>query len=616
MFKRLKKDILNYKQVALVIIAIVSGGVLSVFRYNLAAHIVIIIACVVVVVPLILDMMQTIRSGQYGIDILAITAIVTSIILREYWAAIIIVLMLTGGESLEEYAETKAKNELKSLFDLRPKKAHLVRGRKTVDISVHSVEVQDKLTIFPGEVVPVDCIILDGASSIDESSLTGESIPVIKIVGDQILSGSVNVEGALIVQAVHKSKDSQYEQILKLVRSASTTQSPFVRLADRYSIPFTVSAFIIAGSVWFISGHALRFLEVLVVATPCPLLLGAPIALISGMSRAAKNGIIFKTGSAIERASEVQTVAFDKTGTLTMGRPTVSTIKTYNNYTKTDVIMYASALESSSNHILASAIHAKSKALHAKNLVAKQVQEKIGHGLSGRLQGKTIQLGRLDMLANEPITMPKKFILPKIKTTAVYIAVAGSLAGIIEFTDEIRPESPTTIERIKALGIKNILMVTGDNLLAAKSVAKKLHIDNVHADCLPVDKILAIESTPHHPVAFVGDGVNDAPVLTAADVGIALGARGSTAASESADVVILHDNIEQIATAFEIAKRTFFIAKQSILIGIIISLLLMGVFATGIFRPVYGAVTQEIVDILVILNALRALGGKKNKIIA
>jgi heavy metal translocating P-type ATPase len=611
MIKKLIHFFKDYKQLGFVVVSILAGLVLDLTGKDTAAHWVLGLSAAINLIPLIWGMIQDLRNGIYGVDILAATAIATSVILHEYWAGMVIVLMLTGGEALEDYAERRAKTELSSLLSRKPKKAHLIRGTQTIDVNVKDIQAGNKLTILPGEVVPVDCVILEGTSSFDESSLTGESLPVEKGVDDELLSGSVNIEGAITVKALRSAADSQYEQIIKLVRSAAASQAPFVRLADRYSIPFTAVSFIIGGAAWFISGQAVRFLEVLVVATPCPLILGAPIALISGMSRATKHGIIVKTGSAMERLAEVKTVAFDKTGTLTRGIPEVDSIKTYNKFNKNDVLGFAAALEQNSNHILATAIINAAVGQNIKLQKAKKVKELAGHGLNGRLGGHDVIIGRLSLLGDQNVELPKAFNPNTFKHTTTFVAVDSKLAGAISFVDKIREEAKATLERLKKAGITHTLMVTGDNPVTAQNIAKQLGITDVQADSLPGDKIMAIEKVRDRPVAFAGDGVNDAPVLTAADVGIALGARGSTAASESADVVVMMDDLSKVASSIEIAKRTFFIANQSILIGIALSLGLMAVFATGRFKPVYGAAIQELVDVTVIVNALRAHGSFK-----
>ncbi len=615
MLKRLRSFFGEYRSLGIVTITIIASLILDLSGYDTSAHWLLGLVSLGIIVPVTWEMIETIRSGRYGIDLLAITAIVTSVILHEYWAGVIIALMLTGGEALEDHAEKRAKSELTDLLERKPKRARLLKGTRMMDVTVHSIMKGDKLVIYPGEIVPVDAVIIEGASNFDESSLTGESIPVSKQINDEILSGSINIDGAITVKALHAAADSQYERIIKLVKSASASQSPFVRLADRFSLPFTFVAFLIAGAAWLISGEPIRFLEVIVVATPCPLLLAAPIALISGMSRAAKYGVIVKTGSALERLAEVETVAFDKTGTLTVGVPSVGTVDTYNKFSSQSVLLYAAALEQSSNHVLAKAIiEAADKGSDKKLAKAKLVKEIAGNGLQGRLNGKTVLVGRLSMLQDQGVSFPKNFKETYLKQTATLVAVDGELAGIITFRDAIRPNAKSMLRRIKKAGIENVVMVTGDNTAAAVAVAKELNIVDVYPDCLPADKLAVIDQLPNRPVAFVGDGINDAPVLTAADVGIALGARGSTAASETADVVILLDNVSRVADGIEIAKRTFGIARQSILLGIILSLGLMGVFATGAFKPIYGAAVQEVVDVAVIFNALRAHGsGKRSK---
>ena len=554
-------------------------------------------------IPLLVDMWEDIRTGRYGIDILAATAIVTSVVLQQYWAAIVIVIMMTGGTALEDYAERRAQGELKALLERAPQLAHVIRGRKSLDVTAAEVRTGDKIIIKAGEVVPVDAVILEGTASFDEASLSGESLPVRKDVGEQILSGTINLDGVITARALHSAADSQYEQIVKLVRGASAHPAPFVRLADRYSIPFTVTAYIIAIAAWVIGHHAIRFLEVIVVATPCPLLLAAPIALISGMSRASKYGIIIKTGSALEKLAEAETFAFDKTGTLTRGELEVDTVKSFKPYTNNEILSLSTSLEQGSVHVLAQALVKATEAAHIRFTKAKHVQEFSGRGLKATIHGKEVLVGSLGLLEEHQVHIPKR-VVPK--QTATYVAIDSTLAGIITFNDELRPESKQTLQQLKEFGIKHLLMVTGDNTAAAQAIAQKLGIDNVHAEASPADKLQTIETLTDRPVAFVGDGVNDAPVLTAADIGISLGARGSTAASESADIVIMQDDISFVAQAVSIARRSFSIAKQSILIGIMLSLVLMLIFSTGKFPPLLGAVLQEVVDVFVIFNALRA----------
>lgn len=605
----------DYKYFSAALLGLLVGLGLELGGLHTASHWVLGTVSILSILPLLTGMWEDLRSGAYGIDILAVTAIVASVLLHEYWAAIVIVIMLTGGEALEDYAEHRAKSELDSLLSKVPNKATVIRGRKTVEVAAHDVVVGDKVILKPGEVVPVDAVILEGSGDFDESALTGESLPVHKSNDDTILSGSINADGAITARAIHDAKHSQYEQIVKLVQAASNSQAPFVRLADRYSVPFTIIAYAIAVSVWIITKDPMRFLEVIVVATPCPLLLAAPIAIISGMSRSSKQGIIVKNGGSLERLAQAKAIAFDKTGTLTQGRLKVMAVEAIKPFDADTVLAAAASLEQHSNHVLAQATVTAATERKLKLTKTKQLKETAGQGMSANCNGKQVVVGRLDHLKQAGVELGKAVKQPK--QTASYVAIDGKLAGMITFEDTIRSESKATINRLRELHYGNLLLVTGDNKANARDVAAEVGIDeaNVTAEALPADKLRTIEKLEDRPVVFVGDGVNDAPVLTASDVGIALGARGSTAASESADIVIMHDDISRVATAAAIAKRTFKIARQSILVGIVISVGLMAVFATGRFNPLTGAILQEVVDVVVIFNALRAhLASKEERI--
>lgn len=601
----------EYKQFGLVIISLVIASGLRLAGFESASNIILLISALLNLMPLVWGMIQDLRVGTYGVDVLAATAIISAVLFREYWTAMIIVFMLTGGEALEDYAETRAQSELSALLERAPQIAHVLRKGKEIDVKVSEVKEGDKLIVKPGEVVPVDALILEGSSDIDESSITGESLPVSRSVNQELLSGTVNINGALTVKALQTSANSQYSQIIKLVKTAQNSKAPFVRMADRYAVPFTLLSFTIALGAWALSGDSLRFLQVMVVATPCPLILGAPIALISGMSRAAKHGIIIKNGGALEQLARIKTLGFDKTGTLTTGIPKVNKVTAFAKFKKEDVIKSAATLEQGSSHLLAKTILEYAESQNIKLTKAKHIKEMSGLGLEAVISGNQVLVGRLKLMEQENIKLPNTSELEKVKGTAAYVAINGQLAGVITFEDKIREETKATLDKIKSVGIKHLLMVTGDNKFTADNIASKLGIDNVTADALPADKLIAIENMSERPVGFVGDGVNDAPVLTASDVGIALGARGSTAASESADVVVMTDNLEQVAVGIAISRRTMRIAKQAIMTGIILSVILMFIFATGKFAPIYGAAIQELVDVVVIIYALRAHSDRK-----
>ncbi|HEX7963295.1 MAG TPA: heavy metal translocating P-type ATPase, partial [Candidatus Saccharimonadales bacterium] len=561
-------------------------------------------------IPFLVGIWRDMRAGKYGVDILAAVAILSSVLLHQFWAGIVIVLMMTGGDALEDYANHRAERELDALLTRAPQKARVLRGRKEVEVAATEVRKGDKLIIRPGELVPVDAEIIDGSATFDESSLTGESLPQPHDPGDQLLSGSIDLDGPVTARAIHSAENSQYQQIIRLVASAKRSQAPFVRLADRYAIPFTAISFVIAFSAWVVSGHAIRFLEVIVVATPCPLLIAVPVAIISGMSRAAREGIIMKTGTALERLANIRTFAFDKTGTLTSGTLKADKVTTFGRTSRTALLGLAASLERNSGHAQAAAIVSKAHAEHAKELVVRNVREIAGKGLVGTVQGRDVIIGRLELLEEHGVQLPKGFSAGQFNRTAAYIAADGDLAGVITFTDEIRKESASTLDELRAAGATDFMMITGDHPNTAKAVARTLGIETVVAGALPGEKIQAIETIAQHPVAFVGDGVNDAPVLTASDIGIALGARGAAAASESADVVIMQDDLTRVAHGVRIAQRTLGIARQSVLVGIGLSIVLMLIFASGRFLPIYGALVQEAVDVIVIFYALRAHSAK------
>ena len=604
--RRVFRFVQHYKLLCFALATAGIAAVLSLTRHGNLANIALTIVSVVALIPLVVRMVQDLRAGRYGIDILAALAIGTSVVLGQYWAAIIIVIMLSGGKSLEDFATARAQSELKALLKHSPQIAHIQRKKQIVDVKASEVRESDVLVIRPGEIIPVDAIITDGSTTVDEASLTGESLPLPKDIGAQVLSGSVNLEGLITVRALRRAADSQYQQIIRLVTAAAEHPAPFARLADRYSVPFTVIALTIGGMAWILSHQAIRFLEVLVVATPCPLILATPIALIAGMSRASRDGIIIKTGTALEQLAQAKVFAFDKTGTLTYGQPQVQQIHTFTPFSQKEVLSYAAAIEQGSNHVLAAAI--KNAAIHEQLKLpkARHVQEIAGRGLEGRLHNDTVIIGRLSLLTSRGVLLPKQFEPSDVAQMATFVAINGKLAGYISFIDTVRSETKTTLELLRQLSSPRFLMVTGDNRSTAAAIAKGLGIDDYSSEALPGDKVRAIEAIKTRPVAFVGDGINDAPVLMAADVGIALGARGSTAASESADVVIMRDDLRYVARAVAIAKRAFQIATQSIFIGIALSIILMFVFATGKFPPVAGALVQEVVDVLVIMNALRA----------
>ncbi|MBR2763207.1 MAG: cadmium-translocating P-type ATPase [Lactococcus sp.] len=596
----------NWQKLSLTFIVAIIALILDFgFEQPTMTRLLVTVVGVILAISMFIEMIKTLRSGRYGVDLLAIIAIISTLIIGQYWASLIIIVMLVGGESLEDYAANRASRELHKLLENSPTFAHKKVGDNYVDTPIDEIEIDDVLLVKASEVVPIDGVVLEGSSWFDESSLTGESEPVTKELGDDVLSGSINGETAVMIRASKKASDSQYQKIVQLVKESEATPAQFVRLADRYAVPFTIVSLLIAGAAWFISGDMTRFAEVLVVASPCPLILAAPIAFVGGMSRSSRNGLLVKNGTTIEKLSLAKTVAFDKTGTLTTGILQVKSIMPEtSNHSEDDLLQIAASLEIGSNHILAKSLvkYAAEKGLALIEVT--DLRESTGLGLSGIIQNKNYRIGRANFANAEN---------EKVSGTAVFLSENDTFIGKILFEDKIRPESQHVIERLKAQEVQHILMLTGDNQKTAELVAGELGITEVHAGLMPSEKIGILKELPetHRPMVMVGDGVNDAPALALSDVGIALGASGSTVASESADVVVLRNDLNLVPESIKISRETMKVAKEAVLIGIFICIALMLIASTGILPAIIGALLQEVIDTVSILYALKALKDRK-----
>lgn len=570
----------------------------------------------VVIVRTGTGMVRDVLRGHYGLDILAVVAMAATVAVGEYVAAVIIVLMLSGGEALEEYAAARARAELTTLLERAPQVAHRIpsssaaagNGDQPVeDIPVDAVEPGDVLLVRPAEVVPVDGELLEEEAAFDESSLTGESLPVVRTRGDGVLSGSLNGARAVRMRAVSRAADSQYQSILRLVARAEEDKAPTVRVADRFAVPFTAVSLVIAGLAWWLSGDPVRFAEVLVLATPCPLLIAAPVAFLGGTSRAARLGIVVKGGATLEALARARSVAFDKTGTLSRGRPELARVEAVPWLEPDELLRLTASAEQHSSHVLAEGVV---RAARARGLALSEpweAEEHATHGVSALVEGRRVVVGKLRFVQeSDPTAYPTALGAGE---TSVAVAVDGRFAGNLVLVDPLRPNAAATVAVLREMGIADVTVLTGDNRTTAHSLAEQAGIDveDVHAELLPEDKVRLVASREHRPVIMVGDGVNDAPVLAAADVGIAMGARGATAASEAADVVITRDNIGKVVQAVEVGRHTYRVALSAIWIGVVLSLGLMGVAAFGYIPAVAGALTQELVDLAAILYALLAL---------
>lgn len=603
----------RYPVITLTVIVFVVVGVLHAAGEATIGRWVATVFVAAVVVWTLVGMVRDVLRGHVGLDILAVVAMVATLAVGEYIAALIIVLMLSGGEALEDFAGRRAKRDLSALLDRSPRSAHVLvhpedaGSDEAREVPVDDVAVGDVLLVRPAEIIPVDGELLTDSASFDESSLTGESLPVTRGAGDEVLSGAINGSRAIRLRALRTGADSQYQQIVALVAQAESSHAPIVRLADRFAIPFTAVALVLAGTAWALSGDATRFAEVLVLATPCPLLIAAPVAFLGGLSRAAKSGVIMKSGAVIEQIARVRSAAFDKTGTLTQGRPELVEVRPAPGFDADEILRYAASAEQYSSHVLADGIRRAASARGLELHGATEASETATNGVSATIGGRAVVVGKPAYVASLAPDTVRAELAPG--QAAAYVAVDGQFAGVLVLADAARPEAPAVISWLRTHEVDRLAMLTGDVETTAASIGRQVGIDEIHAELLPPEKVrLAAEMQPR-PVLMVGDGVNDAPVLAAADIGIAMGAKGATAAGDAADVVILVDSLAKVVDAVAIGRHTLRVALTAIWIGIGLSVGLMVVAMTGVIPAVVGALVQELVDLATILYALRALSG-------
>jgi heavy metal translocating P-type ATPase len=565
-----------------------------------------------VLAGLTVSMIRDVLAGRVGVDAVAFVAMGGSLLLGENLAGIVVAVMYAGGNLLEDIAVSRAERDLRSLIDRAPRVAHRRVGSAIEDVPVERVFVGDDILVLAGEVVPVDGIVTGQSATVDEAALTGEPIPVSRQPGDLVRSGSLNAGQAFEIRASATAEQSTYAGIVRMVSAAQTAKSPFVRLADRFALLLLPITLLVAAAAWFLSGDPVRALAVLVVATPCPLILAAPVAFIAGVAQAAKRGILIKGSGPLEALARTHTAIFDKTGTLTVGGARLVAIETAPGHNAEDVLRVAASLEQASHNVVAAAIVDAATTRGLKLTVPSNVRETVGSGLEGVVVGRSIRVG-----SHQLVFGSRKLDAWAVRTVrraawrsalSIFVAEEGRTIGALLLADELRRETPRAIQSLRVAGLSRIVMVTGDRADAAETIGAALDLDAVLADREPADKVDAVASEQRrYPTIMVGDGINDAPALAAANVGIAMGARGASASSEAADVVILVDRLDRVSDALVIAKRTRRIAMQSIVAGLGLSGLAMLAAALGLLPPVAGAVTQEVIDVAVILNALRAL---------
>jgi len=594
----------RYPVVALAATGLIAGLVARfAFRDPVAADRVFFFTLLAGGVPLVARTLWGMLRGRLAADVVAMLAIAGAVVFQEHFAGAVVVLMQSGGEALEAYAMHRATASLETLLARAPKVAHRLLPTGLEDVPVEAVRADDRLIVKPGDLVPVDCEVVAGTSSVDQSALTGEPLPIRALPGTVLMSGSVNQDGALTVRALRPSAQSQYQQIIAMVAHARREKPPIVRIADRFAVWFTPVTLAMCGVAYLVTGTPASVLAVLVVATPCPLILAAPVAVIAAISRAAAEGIIVKTGAAIEQVGRARVVVFDKTGTLTLGRPLVQDVIVMDGRSADEMLRLAAAVERLSAHHLGHAVAEAARRL-GPELSAEDVRETPGLGVTGRVDGHVVAVGSAAYLASRGLAVHDG---PAERTTA-FVAIDGRVAGAITFADQLRHQVPALMQRLTKLGVVDTVMLTGDRQETAEAIALQASIRTVRANLLPGGKVTAVGELKHRygTVVMVGDGINDAPALAAATVGVAMGEHSPAASAEAADVVLLVDDIGRVAEAMAISQRMRRIILQSIGIGLGLSGALMVVASLGHIAPSVGALLQEGLDIAVILNALRA----------
>ena len=565
-----------------------------------------------VVAGLAVSIARDLLAGRFGVDAIALVSMSAALALGQPLAGAVVALMYSGGNVLEDIAVARAEHDLRSLVDRAPREAHRRVGDRIEEVPIADVAVGDQLLVQAGEVVPVDGVVTSSAATIDELALTGEPIPVVKTRGAALLSGSLNAGETFELAVSAAAGESTYAGIVRLVTAAQTAKAPFVRLADRYALIFLPVTLVLAFIAWLISGDLIRSLAVLVAATPCPLILAAPVAFIAGVAQAARRGILVKGGGPLEALARAHTVLFDKTGTLTVGGARLLSVEVAPGETADEVLMLGASLEQASHHVLASAIVQAGTERGLNLKVPDQVRESMGSGLHGVIEGRHVSAGSRDLIfAGAHISEWASRAIRRASWRSaliVFVAVDGRVIGALLLADELRSDTPRAIRLLREAGVARMVMVTGDRAASAHAIGAALDLDAVLADRVPSDKVDAVRSEQRlHPTIMVGDGINDAPALASADVGIALGAHGASASSEAADVVILADRLDRVGEAIVIAQRARRIAIESIVAGMGLSILAMLAATYGWLMPVPAAIVQEVIDVAVILNALRAL---------
>ena len=566
------------------------------------------VGVVPILVALIVEIVRSLLKGEVGLDIVAALSMSAALLFGETLAAAVVAVMYSGGTFLESFAEGRARREMSDLLSRVPRTATRQNDGALEEVPLDDIAPGDLLLIRQGDIAPVDGTVESTGAMLDQSALTGESMPIRLAQGQDVMSGATNAGDAFDLRVTRRASDSTYAGIVRLVEAAQASKAPMARLADRYSLLFLAVTVALATAAWWFTGDPIRAVAVLVVATPCPLILAVPVALVAGLSRAAHFGVLIKGAKPLEALARIKTLILDKTGTLTDGRPQIVCIETHGQMSQDDILYFAAALDQASKHPIAQAIVAAAQARGTPLPVPQNILETPGEGVSGTIDGRKVVVGGAAFVAAQVGGSNPQSTLITAGSVIVSLGVDGKLVGHIVMADALRSGTADLLAGLRRLGIDRIILATGDRRAVAEAVTEGLGLDAIRADLTPDQKVLLV-LTEHKrgPVMMVGDGVNDAPALAAADIGVAMGARGAAASAEAADVVLLVDDLNRLLPGIEIAQRSRRIALESVVVGIGLSILGMIAAAFGYLTPVQGALAQELIDIAVILNALRAL---------
>ena len=548
------------------------------------------------------EILRSLRAGEVGLDIVAALSMSSALAVGEGLAAAVVAVMYSGGGFLESYAQGRARREMHALLARVPRSVSRYVGPALEEVALDQVAPGDRLLLRQGEVVPVDGRLASEVAHLDASALTGESLPVRLARGDEAMSGATNAGEAFDLIATRPARDSTYAGIVRLVAAAQASRAPMARLADRWSLGFLAVTVAMALAAWWVSGDPVRAVAVLVVATPCPLILAVPVALVAGLSRAARFGVLVKGAAPLEAMARVRTLILDKTGTLTEGHPRIVEIRAEAGITPDEVLRLAASVDQASRHPVALALVGAARDRGLDLTLPGSVSETPGEGVAATVAGREVRVGADRFAGAADAAAPPPGVL------VVAVGLEGRLAGRIFLSDRLRPDAAAMLEGLRGQGIDRLLLATGDRADVADSVTGPLRLEARHSGLTPQGKLALVQAERQRaPVMMVGDGVNDAPALASADVGVAMGARGAAAAAEAADVVLLVDHIDRLGAGIAIARGARRIAVQSVILGIGASVACMGLAAAGLLSPVQGALMQEVIDVAAILNALRAL---------